>query len=162
MTNSDTKSVELRARDTVTTTSRDDRFRMLRAMHALEAALAVGFPSREQLWMTKVAAATVVLREAMQRQQDEFRSNDGILQQIAHDAPRLANQVEQLRDLHNEALTNLDRLRARTQAYKSSTSTNVDDVRRELADVLAIIRRLQANEADLIYEAYQMDIGGGD
>jgi hypothetical protein len=39
---------------------------------------------------------------------------------------------------------------------------DVADIRRRLEDIAAELRYLQAREADLVYEAYAVDLGAGD
>ena len=49
-----------------------------------------------------------------------------------------------------------------TPGVRFESACAIFDVRTKLAEVLSSIRRLQASESDLIYGAYQVDLGGGD
>lgn len=142
--------------------SRGDRARMLRAMHALESALTDGAPTREMLWRKKVIAAGKELIAAMQHQNKEFDAEAGLLQQVVQDAPRLGNRVDELRKIHQKALQKLTNLLTRVELTELPALLDVAEVRTQLGEVLATIRSLQAMESDLIYEAYQVDLGGGD
>jgi hypothetical protein len=148
-------------RDNATRASRDDRSTMLKAMHVLEAALAEGSPARERAWRKKVVAAAKVLEAAMRHQHEEFDADEGLLQQVVNDAPRLSNRIEELRRIHQNALTKFSNLANRVELTELPELLAVADVRDQLAEILATIRSVQAVESDLIYEAYQVDLGGG-
>ena len=150
------------SRDRATATSRGDRASMLTAMHSLEAALAAGIPARETEWRERVRSSAKTLLSTMQHQSDEFEAKRGLLQNVIQDAPRLVDRVGELRMLHHAALDLLSQLTTQVEPSRSSNTLSTDEVRSQFAEVISTIRRLQAIEADLIYEAYQVDLGGGD
>lgn len=149
-------------RTAATQASRHDRRRMREAMHALEDALASSSPSREAHWMKRVAEAAGELAERMQGQSDEFHTEAGILSDIIADAPRLEPRVRRLREQHSSALKTLMDLVMIARSERPFNDEDVAEIRTKLGDVLLTIRNLHAVESDLVYEAYNVDIGIGD
>lgn len=91
-----------------------------------------------------------------------FDAEEGLLQQVVKDAPRLSNRVKELRRIHQNALTDFTDLTNRVELSDLPEILAVADVRDQLAYILTTIRSVQAVESDLIYEAHQVDLGGGD
>jgi hypothetical protein len=68
--------------------------------------------------------------------------------------------VVQLRRRHRELQLRVGELLS--QLDELSTSMDFADIRRRLERLAAELRYQQAREADLVYEAYTVDLGAGD
>ncbi|MDH3728159.1 MAG: hypothetical protein OER77_11565, partial [Myxococcales bacterium] len=78
------------------------------------------------------------------------------LAQLTDDAPRLVNKIDRVRDEHPELTQQV--ADAITSAKESS---DAEDLRSEVMAVLVSIVRHRQRGADLVYEGYNVDIGGG-
>ncbi|HXV71316.1 MAG TPA: hypothetical protein VEB69_07945 [Acidimicrobiia bacterium] len=129
------------------------------ALEAIEAALDAPAPGRMADWIKTVIAALDALIAALAEQADHNRHPDSLLTQIADEQPRFSSQIAQLED-------DLDELIAAEKALRSeltlSSELQPDQVRTRqlLADLDARYRVLRAREADLVFEAFHLDIGG--
>jgi len=129
------------------------------ALEAIEAALDAPAPGRMADWIKTVIAALDALIAALAEQADHNRRPDSLLTQIADEQPRFSSQISQLED-------DLDELIAAEKALRSeltlSSELQPDQVRTRhlLADLDARYRVLRAREADLVFEAFHLDIGG--
>jgi hypothetical protein len=108
-------------------------------------------------WVGAVSAAAQALAEAWQTHSAVTESPDGVLAQIVDDAPRLARQVGRLQAEHAEieAL-----LRLAAGQLPGAGAADPAGIRAELGAVLDRIARHRRTGGELIYQAYQIDIGG--
>ncbi len=149
-------------RESAMRSSRDDRARMLRAMSALESALAAGAVSRQVAWQRRVMAALRVLEDAMESQTKELDSGQGVLAMILEQAPRFERPVLQLRDHYADLVRQIQTLRKQFGSTDDRDAQNVAEIRQRLSWLLTAIRHFQARESDLLQDAFQVDIGVGD
>jgi hypothetical protein len=133
------------------------RVRLRDAMDALEAALAAPAAGRMADWWAAVMARLEDLRMALQRHVVETEADGGLLSQILTEAPRLANSVHQLRQDHVELSDAVEALLVRP-APRNGDSAVIRDAGLSLLGQLA---RHRQRGADLLYEAYSFDVGGG-
>ena len=145
--------------ETAVQSSRDDRMRMLKALSALESALAAGATSRQTAWNRRVMAVLAVLAETMEAQTRELDSGEGLLAEILNQAPRFERAVHQLRDHYADLVRQIESLR---KEFTDAGETDVGEIRHRLAWLITAIRHFQARESDLLQDAFQIDIGGGD
>jgi hypothetical protein len=75
-------------------------------------------------------------------------------------APRCANTVDQIKRDHRDILADIRALEAR--ARRGDDAGQIKDVREEAMGLLQALARHRQRGADLIYEAYSVDIEGGD
>jgi septal ring factor EnvC (AmiA/AmiB activator) len=141
-------------------TNRADRERSLDALHALESCAANAAPGRETDWLAPVRAALEALENALDEQEQNSAVSHSTLSDIEHEDPRLRNRVVQLRRRHRELQLRVGELLS--QLDELSTSIDFADIRRRLERLAAELRYQQAREADLVYEAYTVDLGAGD
>ena len=131
-------------------------------MHALEAALACPAPGREQAWHRQVADR---LRSVVDIIADHVASADGrggLLPEIEDAQPRLERRVHRLRQEHADLLEQAHALQRHLDQYGADEVPNFQDIRHRAAWLLAALRHHQAAEIDLVYESFDVDIGGGD
>ncbi len=141
--------------------NRTDREHSLHALQTLELRAGSPAPGREAEWLRHVRDALDVLERMLATQHENSADDDSILSDIQRAQPRLHNRVVQLRrdyrDL-NEAVT---RLHTQLEATPPD-EIHFADVRQRLDRVATELRYQHAREADLIYEAFNVDLGAGD
>jgi hypothetical protein len=141
--------------------SRTDRDASLDALHRLEAALAAPVSHRPMSWVDGVHDALLVLCDALEIQVGGDAENASLLSEIAAEEPRLVPRIDRLRRQHRD-------LRASVQAVLdevgSGSRNDVDsaDIRERVAEIARRLRHHRAQEADLIYEAVNINLGAGD
>jgi hypothetical protein len=138
---------------------RQRREALLGAIGGLEAALAA--PSSDVRWRDGLGEALSRLRATIADHIAATEADDGILSSVRFDAPRLFNAVEKLIAEH-ETLTHdtellLDRVGA---APTVQSAEDVQELREQGLALLAAVVRHRQRGADLIYEAYNVDVGG--
>jgi hypothetical protein len=126
------------------------------AIRGLEGSLAA--PSSLPSWRATVDLALDDLREEFARHVDVAEGGDGLLLQIVEDEPRLAGRAGQLK-LEHVSLTAALTL-ARGLVRDDSVAPSV--VRDDLTHLCARMARHRQAGADLVYEAYEVDLGAGD
>ena len=141
--------------------NRADREHSLLALQELELRAGSPAPGRDAQWLAQVIHALDALETMLVTQYENSDDDDSILSAILRDQPRLHHRVVQLgrdyRDLH-EAVSRLH-----TQLEASPPDKIHFAVVREQLDCLATDLRYQrAREADLVYEAFNVDLGAGD
>lgn len=96
------------------------------------------------------------LRIALDQHVDEVEGHDGLLIELTTIAPRLVNKINRVRDEHpglrRDLVNTIDRVKA---------SEDTDEMRGAVLETLASIARHRQAGADLVYEGYSVDIGGG-
>lgn len=130
------------------------------AASALELAIAAPAGTGE-VWCKRVNKETLKVRRALEEHVEDVEGRDGLAEQIATDRPRVINQMNRLIAEHGE-------LRARTayvlEALGRVPATPGDNdvaaVREAVMALIGLISRHRQKGADLIFEAYNVDIGG--
>ena len=131
------------------------------ALIGLEDALAtpIGDPTR---WRLRVAMA---VEHAAHRIDDHIRQTEsptGLLHTVVEVEPRLACRTNRLRDDHGELRQRACRLQS---AIAALDDTEVEErglaIRDDALEFMGELVRHRQRGADLIYEAYQVDIGAG-
>lgn len=142
-------------------TSRIDRQASLDALHILEDALGSPSPGREPEWLSQVITTIDALLGALDAQAANDRETVSILSEIAVEEPRLQPRVERLRREHDDMV---DALRSLREQITPAVNLPVDaaDIRERMASIGRRLRQHRAREADLVYEAVNIDLGVGD
>jgi len=140
-----------------------DDLRQLRAelresMDALEAALAAPAVERLDFWAERIAVALVELSGDWTTHVAMTEGPDGLHRDIVVAAPRLAHAVGRLSDEHTLVTRLVEELLAATRSV--TTVEQVDSVRDSAVTLLGKLARHRQRGADLIFEAYEADIGG--
>jgi hypothetical protein len=147
----------------------DENFQALRARRAgfraamgdLERAVAAPAPGRIDEWVSGVRDALEALRDVVDRHVHATESPGGFLDEIIAVEPRLANQSVRLRDEHGEIVDAIAVASARLRAGTSFAPEEwVEAMRDRLLALLGTLARHRQRGADLVYEAYAVDIGG--
>lgn len=143
--------------------ARSARADLRAALVALEDAAAAPAPHRLEAWAMTVHDALVDLGAAFERHIAVTEGPDGLLERIKAEAPRLVapagalvNEHKQLRERISET-ADLAR-----QAAGSTDAGAADQVRQAVTDLMGTIVYHRQAGSDLVYEAYEVDIGAGD
>lgn len=125
------------------------------AMERLERALAHP-ASDEGGWLAEVRAAMAELAPALQAHVAEVEGEAGLLNEIRHGEPRLGHLVDELEAEHPALLSAMQRL----ESAMADESPDYRQIRRRAITLLGRLTMHRQAGADLVYEAFQVDIGG--
>jgi hypothetical protein len=145
--------------DTSLATSRSDRARSLDSVHEVERRAGSPGPPRPDEWRHDLLEAVVDLSDSLHEQYLTSSGEQGLLSQVVREMPHLDRSVTELRERQSALAGRLDDLRAKLGDHTRDIS--IDEVRHEVASLTAEMRELRAWEADVVYEAYSVDLGVG-
>jgi hypothetical protein len=141
--------------------SRFDRQRSLDAMHVLETAAGGAAPGREEAWQAEVLVAIRQLAAALAEQERSYDDPANLLAEIAQEHPRLRIWVRQLRRQWHELAATTQSLADRLE-HADEAAWNFADIREQLRWLITALHHHRAREADLVFEALNLDLGIGD
>ena len=119
-------------------------------------------PGSDPRWITGVADAMQGLREAFEAHCTEVEADDGLLPELLAEAPRLAGKITRIENEHITIRADLDRVAGLVESCNGACDDDdVDSIRHAALDVLRAISVHRQKGADLVWEAYSVDIGGG-
>jgi hypothetical protein len=111
-------------------------------------------------WTARVAKELIGLRDAWEQHILVTEKPDGLYEEITHRAPRLTGNIKRLQEEHpmidHQIETSLGRIESGEVDAEWPLSACRDDLQRLLG---GIVRHRQRG-ADLVWEAYNVDIGG--
>jgi hypothetical protein len=125
----------------------------------LEEAIARPAGQDASKWSAATAVRCQTLIEAFRYHVEQSEGPGGLLPEIVATAPRLARAVDQVKQEHRNLLVEMGRLHA---AAGSGGLGDVEAVRRKALDLLQALAAHRQRGSDLIYEAYLVDVEGGD
>ncbi len=133
------------------------------AISSLEIALAAPAPHRVDEWRRGVSDALTSLHDVWTRHIVETEAPGAFLDELVDEAPRLATPAARLRREHNEILGVINRSeKALEQVLLDDDHDRyVDALRADLTEMLCALAHHRQRGADLIFAAYDVDIGGG-
>ncbi|HEU4916085.1 MAG TPA: hypothetical protein VFV13_05925 [Acidimicrobiia bacterium] len=135
------------------------RHDLAEAMTDLEEVIAG--PSSADDWLERTEASLGDVRKALDLHIEEVEGSHGLLAEIVAVAPRLAPSTEDLREDHLALLEAWLRAEAAVRLARGGTTT-VSSVRRHVTTLLGRLTRHRQAGADLVFEAYNVDIGALD
>lgn len=112
--------------------------------------------SSKPTWRGKLLEELDGLRAALDHHVLEVEGDGGILTEMMVVVPRLANKINSVRAEHPV----LSEQVAAT-IVTATTSDDFDAIRATVLETLGAIARHRQHGADLLYEGYNVDIGGG-
>jgi hypothetical protein len=127
---------------------------------AMERALASPARGRAVVWGEAVHASLVVLADDFSAHVEVTEGPGGLHQAILSGDLRLANAVDALTAEHGQIAEEIAGLVA--DSAPPVTPDDVADLRERANRLLGHLIRHRQQGADLIYEAFETDIGGGD
>jgi hypothetical protein len=107
-------------------------------------------------WTTQVRGAATAMRETLRHHVEETEARDGMLAQVARDAPWLEGRLEQLRSEHGQLLEDAGALVARCG------EGDPQQIREQAMELLQQVSRHRQLGTDLLYDAYLVDISAAD
>lgn len=133
------------------------------ALSGLELALAAPFANRVD-WVTHVREALDSVHDVWTRHVVETEAPGAFLDELVREAPRLSTPASRLRRDHSDILATIvgeeERLSS-PPAADGGYEAWAEETRVELTALLAALARHRQRGADLVYEAYAVDLGGG-
>jgi hypothetical protein len=127
------------------------------AMTTCELALAAAVPGREDEWAAGVREALEGLQDVWTRHVVETEAPGAFLDELVEHDPRLANGAKRLREEHANVLSEL---LAVEDAFGRSP-LDAEEIRTRMLALLCDLAKHRQRGADHVYEAYDVDIGGG-
>lgn len=118
---------------------------------------AVGAASGASGWLDGVLKSVVELRVALEEHVSVTGGDDGLLAEIGAMAPRLTAEISLIREEHGLLQAAVGRVEGML-----GKSVSPLRVRQEVMDLLARLSEHRQRGADLVYEAYNVDIAAGD
>jgi hypothetical protein len=140
--------------------SREKRRGVRQASADLEEALARPASQDAKGWSAGTADCLALLAAAFEMHAHQSEGPDGLLAEIIEVSPRCAPAVEQVKRDHRDILTELRQLEG--TARRCDDVSQIKDVREHALGLVQAIARHRQRGADLIYEAYSVDIEAGD
>ena len=137
---------------------RRHRAELRESMSALEAALAAPAVSDTGRWAERVHVATVELAGDFREHVGITEAPDGLYREVLDTSPRLSGAVAALTSEHVLIRGQVDSLLTRVAA--PDATGDVDRVRDLGTALLGRLVRHRQRGADLVFEAYEFDIGG--
>lgn len=137
---------------------RQRRAELRESMSTLEDALAAPATDRKIVWAARVHVAVVELSADFREHIAITEGPDGLYPEALTTAPHLASTVAGLTREHIQIKGMADQLL--TQLSEPTDADDVDGVRDLGTTLLAKLSRHRQRGADLVYEAYETDIGG--
>ena len=115
---------------------------------------------RLEEWASQVVKEMVGMRDAFEQHVLVTEKPDGLYEEIMHKAPRLAGKMQRLQEEHPTISAAVAATLERLEAGDIEGSWGVDECRDDLQRLLGQIVRHRQHGADLVWEAYNLDIGG--
>ena len=121
----------------------------------LEHAIAAAVPGRESAWTEQVRATMERLGPSFADHVTATEGPDGLFDRVRRRSPRLDHQCRKLAAEHGTITTEFS-------AACAALEQDPDAARTAILDLLASLARHRQRGADLVYEAYAVDLGGSD
>ncbi|HYX79817.1 MAG TPA: hypothetical protein VE976_04320 [Actinomycetota bacterium] len=130
------------------------------ALIAVEGAISGPAAGREGQWSLEVAKRLTGLRDALDEHIHVTERPEGLYDEIRARAPRLANAVERLQAEHAPLRDDTAAMVERLQGDGVGDSWPLPQARDDLQRLLGRVVRHRQLGADLVWDAYNLDIGG--
>jgi antitoxin (DNA-binding transcriptional repressor) of toxin-antitoxin stability system len=134
--------------------ARQHRAALLRKIQLFERAIAA--PAADPHWRHRVRVRLGGLRAAFAEHVVVTEGPDGLYAELLEHAPRLARGVHVLIREHGAVVAAMSAL----QRWADLPETTAEQLRGWASDLLRELSRHRQRGADLVYQAYQLDIGG--
>jgi len=131
-----------------------------RALVEVEKAISSAAVGREADWAQDVVERLEELGRTIQEHIEVTERPEGLYDEITQRAPRLSTKVERLREEHPTMRDGTIAAIAKLQTTGVGDAWPLEEARDDLQRLLGKIVRHRQQGADLVWEAYNMDIGG--
>jgi hypothetical protein len=122
----------------------------------LEDAIAAAAPGRESAWTEQVRAHVARVGPAFAKHITATEGPDGLFDQVRRRSPRLDGHCRRLAEEHGTITTQL------AAVHRVLEEGDSESIRAAVVDLLGQLVRHRQLGADLVYEAYAVDIGGSE
>ena len=130
------------------------------ALVDVEEAISSPAVGRVESWTADVAKHLHGLLATIDEHVEGTERVGGLYDEIQSRAPRLATQIKRLHDEHPVMRERTHQLAERLETRGVDGEWTADQARDDVQRLLGEIVRHRQHGADLVYEAYQVDIGG--
>ena len=130
------------------------------ALVAVEQAISRPAVGREADWAKAVLRDLEELGRTIEEHIEVTERPDGLYAEIATKAPRLANKIARLREEHPVLRDATNELITKLRTTSIGDAWPLDQARDDLQRLLGKIVRHRQLGSDLVWEAYNLDIGG--
>jgi hypothetical protein len=131
------------------------------AIVQLEVAISRPAAGRIPDWTAQVTKDMIGVRDAFEQHVFVTEKPGGLYEEIKERAPRLVGTVDRLHQEHPAIAESIERLLGRLEAGEVDTQTwPLDQTRDDLQRLIGSVVRHRQKGADLVWEAYNVDIGG--
>ena len=132
------------------------------AMDQVERSIVAAATGRVAEWSAAVRAAMENLSNAFEHHMKVTEASDGLLAEVMQEAPRLARRVDIIKADHATIGAALEGVQ---RTLRQGDAADDVGVRRLTDDVISLLSQLVQHRhlgADLVYEAYNVDIDAAD
>ena len=131
------------------------------ALVGLEFAISSPATGRIPDWTGLVTKEITAVRDAWEQHVDGTEKQDGLYEEIVTTSPRFSGTINRLRDEHPEITEAVEQMLARLEQVEiGGLPWPLEDARDDLQRFIGRIIRHRQKGADLVWEAYNVDIGG--
>jgi hypothetical protein len=130
------------------------------ALVAVERRISSPAVGREADWTKDVIRQLEDLAHTIDEHVEVTERRGGLYDEISERAPRLSTKIERLRQEHPEMRESTVALTKKLEITSIEGEPEVSEARDELQRLLGRIVRHRQLGADLVWEAYNLDIGG--
>jgi hypothetical protein len=141
--------------------ARKRRIELHGALVQLEKVISSPARGRVSGWAADVTKALTNLQAAFDEHIEATERPGGLYEEILETSPRLAGQVRRLQDEHPTIHASIAAQIARAAPLDDAADT-LDELRDDLQRVMGQVVRHRQLGADLVWEAYNLDIGGAE
>ena len=139
---------------------RGQRRSLRRALGEVEQALAAPVVGHERDWATALFTCVEQLSEVFALHIQVTEGPGGLYEDLLDTAPRLDNIVRRFKVDHEAICGGIEAELTRLGTFIEGGKADLELTRRRLTRILGRLVRHRQEGADLIYEAYAVDIGG--
>ena len=135
---------------------------VLSCVHRVGDALAAPAPGREQEWAAAVLASLEELQESLGEHLRNVERPGGLYPEIEETFPEATHRVLYLRETNRSLLDRIELVTRETRRIAQGEGAAFMAVRSNALTLMGEIRHQQSRETDLVFHAFQTDIGAGD
>ena len=143
-------------------TAADIRADLHRALIEAEDAIAAAAPGRFAEWTEEVLKALVHVHTAFHSHVEIAEGDEGVYEEVLEREPRLRDAVNKMKAEHPVILAMIHEPYNRLRLRAADEFIPAEEIREGVMKVLGRITRHRQKGADLVWEAYYVDLGGLD
>src|SRR2546421_11889708 len=141
---------------------RAQRLSLRATMDDVERSIVSAATGRPGEWAARVSEQLTRLRAAFDRHVEITEAPDGLLEEVIEETPRLVPRVERLKKDHVDIRVGIEEAMAAVADTSSFTPEQVEPLQKTVVGVLAQIVHHRHLGADVVYQAYSVDIDAAD